>query len=338
MSLDAERFSAAHAEPVFFEGERQAIALREAGEVVSMPGTAGQIFAGLHLNRDFAGNRGIVRLGGMFEDVASQDLRYIGYQLAAANPENPILMMNLPAHDGSDPLTTAQRKAIVRGGDLSPVAASQAVAARTRLEGTTGIIATGQSTGARLVPDFARMAGEAGLVPEALAGFSPVGLDRRPSFMTAINFFVDGYLAQGKYHEGSDNLRLDLGLERFRSDMSEAGFRDTHSAVGNAAGIFEQDPSYLGFLLADSPLSDDGGFEAIAWAMDVNPDMRAAFVSGGLDKVTRWRRIEPRVKGLVDAYEGRLTWDVWPQDGHSMGIGAQQPRFAAAIRSLVGSL
>ncbi|MGH7489801.1 MAG: hypothetical protein ACREMY_29980, partial [bacterium] len=105
IGLEAERFSAAQVGPEFFEGERQDIALREAQEVITMTGDDGQRIAGLHFNRDFAGNLGIVRLGAMFDDLHGVDLRYIGYQLAAANPENPVLVMGLPAHWGSDPLT-----------------------------------------------------------------------------------------------------------------------------------------------------------------------------------------------------------------------------------------
>jgi hypothetical protein len=338
MSLDSEQFSAANVEPQFFEGERQAIALREAAEAIVMTGEDGQKLSGLHFNRDFAGNPAIVKLGGMFIDADNMEQRYAGYQLAVANPENPVIMMNIPAHGESDPLTPAQRKQIIGDRQVSLVAGSQAVAAMSRLEGTGEVITTGQSAGGRLAPDFTVKAGEMGLKPVALVGFEPAGLDKRPSLVTATAFFVDGFLAQRNYHEGTNNLRLDLGVERFKEDMAATGFHDSHDAFASGVGIFEKDPSYIAFLLANSPLSDGGGFEAIERAMDANPDMQAAFVSGGLDKVTRWRKIAPRVQQLTDAYEGRMSWNVWPYDGHSMGIGAQQPRFAAAVRSVMESL
>jgi hypothetical protein len=110
MLLDAERFSAGNVAPRFFEGERQAIALREASELITLNGEKGQRFSGLHFNRDFAGNLAIVSLRGMFEDVNDIGLRYTGYQIAAANPENPVLLINIPAHGDSDPLTVAQRR------------------------------------------------------------------------------------------------------------------------------------------------------------------------------------------------------------------------------------
>lgn len=338
MSLEADRFSAALTVPIMFEGERQDIALREAQEVITMPGDDGQRFAGLHFNRDFESNPAIVRLGAMFDDIHSEDLRYIGYQLAAANPENPVLVMGLPAHGGSDALTDAQRREIRTDRGLTLVANSLVTAAGPRLGDGAELVAVGQSTGARLAPDFTLMAGEAGFRPAAMVGFNSVGLDRRPSFSTFTNFVVDGVMGQKAYHEGFDNLKMDSGLARFKKDMAAAGFDKPHDALANAIGIFRTDPSYFGFLVARSPLSADSGFEAIAKSLDAEPEMLAAFVSGGVDKVTRWTRIEPRVRQLVDHYDGRLSWDVWPDDGHAMGISTQQPRFAAAIRSVVRSL
>lgn len=338
MSLDAECFCAANVKPQFFEGERQAIALREASEVVIMTGEDGQKLSGLHFNRDFSSNTAIVKLNGMFVDVDSVDQRYSTYQLAAANPDNPVITINIPAHGESDPLTPAQRKEILGGRQVSLVAASQAVAAASRLKECSDVAAIGQSAGGRLAPDFTVKAAEIGLNPVALAAFEPAGLDKRPSLVTFMSFFKDGFLAQKNYHRTDADRRLDEGLEKFSAELEEDGFDDAHNAVLNDIRIFSRSPSYIGFILTRSPLSDDGGFKSIERAMDVNPRMRAAFVSGGLDKVTRWRKIEPRAKRLVSLYRDRMSWDVWPDDGHSMGIGSQQPRFAAAVRTMLESL
>lgn len=339
MALPAESFSAANVKPLFFEGERQEIALREAAETITLTGDEGQKFSGLYFNRDFASNLAIVRLGGMMEDVGSIDLRYTGYQIAAANPENPVIMINLPAHGDSDPLTHNQRREILKNRSLIRLANSQAMAVRSVVSTETDMtIAVGQSAGGRLAPDFVIRAAQLGLEPKGLLGISLVGLDKRPSVATSLTFIVDGYLAQRNYHQNANNQKLDRGLADFREQMARSGFRYTHNTLVNDHRIFRRDPSYIGFLLANSPLSDDGGFMAIESAMDFNPRLQAAFVSGALDKVTRWRKIESQTLRLTNLYPERLSWDVWPNDGHSMGIGPQQPRFAACVRAVIESL
>lgn len=338
MFLDAESFSAANVSPLFFEGERQEIALREASELVTLTGEEDQKLSALYLNRDFASGLAIARLGGMFEDVGSTDLRYAAYQWAAAAPENPVLFVNLPAHGRSDPLTARQLKEVSDKRQLTLLAASQALASRSCLSETGGVIATGQSGGGRLAPDFATAAHELDWKVPALLGISVAGLDKRPSIATSAAFVADGFLAQYKYHRNAEDLKLDRGMGRFAAAMAEYGFRDTHNVLVNDYRIFRKDPSFFKMLFKGNPLSGDGGFEAIERAMDLNPDMHAAFVSGGLDKVIRWRKIVPQVRQLVNAYPERLTWEYWPEDGHSMGIGSQQPRFAACVRAVIESL
>lgn len=336
--LDAEKYSAANVSPQFFEGERQAIALREATELVSLRGDGDQLLAGLHLNRDYSSNLAIVWLNGMFEDVQSLSLRYAGYQLAAANPENPILVINIPAHGQADPLTPAQRQEILSKKQLSLVAASQAMAASRRLPQTSQVVVAGQSAGARLAPDFAVAVPELDIQPKALVGFNMAGLDKRPTIASSLAFLLDGYLLQYKYHRGAADRRLDEAMEvRFRRETERIGFYDQHNALVNDYRVLRQDPSYAAFLLAGSPLAADTGFTAIEQAMNVNAGLQAALVSAGLDKVTRWRKIEPRARQLANAYPGRLSWDVWPNDRHAMGIATQSPRIAAAIKSVIAA-
>jgi hypothetical protein len=221
---------------------------------------------------------------------------------------------------------------------LTRVAGSQAIAARRCLTATDEIVTVGQSAGGRLAPDFVVKAAEMGLESKGLLGISMVGLDKRPSLSTASAFVIDGFWAQHKYYRDPANTKLDRGMERFEMQMTAINFRSKHNALANDYRIFRKSPSYLMFLLARSPLADDGGFKAIERAMDSNPDLHAAFVSGGLDKVTRWHKIEPQVFKLASLYLDRFSWDVWPEDGHSMGIGSQQPRFAACVRTVIESL
>ncbi len=338
MVLDAKTFSAERVSPFYFEGDRQEAALREAAEVVTLKGEHGQRLSGLHFNRDYTTGLAIVWLTGMFEDLNGPAQRYTGYQLAAANPENPVLVINIPAHGGSDPLTAGQRREILKDKQVGLVAGSQAVAARTRLPGVNQIMGSGQSAGARLLPDFIVKAKELGIEPMALVGFNMAGLDKRPSIATALAFIVDGYLLQYKYHRGTANQKLDKAMQGFQDDMQRQGFHGGHNPVVNDYRIFRDEPSYLAWLFGSSPLSAGNGFAAIERAMDLNPYMQAQLVSSGLDKVTRWRRIEHQVGQLVEVYGDRMDWSVWPRDGHAMGIGPQLPRQSAAIKAVVDSL
>lgn len=335
--MSYERFCAANVDPLWFEDpERHDTAMRETIETVTLTGDGDQQFSGLHLNRDFSDKPAIVRLGAWFNDVTTPDLKYTAYQFAAANPENPVLLVDVPAHGTSDRLTPAQRREIVLTKQVSLVAASQASAARTRLADTSEIIVVGESAGARLSPDFAVKAGEIGLHPLVLIGFEMAGVDKRPSLACAAAFFIDGHLAQKNYHQGSDNRKLDDAFEiGFRPELAKFGY---HGEAYDLVEIFKKEPSYLGFLLARSPLADDGGFAALERALDTNQDMSASLVSAGLSKVSRWRKIKPQVDHLLTVYPSRVSWDLWPNDHHSMGIAPQQPRQAAFTRAVIDSL
>jgi hypothetical protein len=337
MYLHAEEFSAEQVKPEFFEGERRETLLRELSEVITLTSDSGQRFSALYWNRDFVSNPGMVVSGGMFEDMRSEHLRYMASQRAVRLPETPGLLIDLPAHGGSDRLTAAQRRG-ARRGDLRLVASSESSAVRNRWPNMGKLLAAeGRSGGGRLIPDLVAEMAELDLESQNMVLFQMIGLDERPSFMTAAMFVWDGYIGQSRYHQGSGNRRLDEGLEVFRADMAARGFKGKHNAVVNDARIFAEDPSYFGFLFADSPFSDDSGFVAIERAMETNPKMYAAFVFGALDKVTRWTRFALPFKQLMDAYPDRMDCFLWPFDGHAMGIASQQPRHAELVKEVVGA-
>lgn len=337
MTLNPADFTAANTAPRQFEDpERHRIAMREAIETVILTGENGQKFSGLHLNRDFTDQPAIVRLGGWFEDVEGDGLKYTAYQYAAYNPENPVILIDMPAHGQSDSLTAPQRRQIVRTGKVSGVASSQALAASSRLEESEDVVVVGESAGGMLASTFAIKMGKLGLKPLAIVGFEIAGVDKRPSLGLAASFLIDGHFMQRMYHKGPDNKRLDRAYELdFRQELARLGGESRSSSLMR---IFRVEPTYMGFLVVRDPLASDGSFEDIEQAMDLNPDMKAAFVSGSLSRIGRWKKIEPQVDRLLLYYPGRLSWQTWLNDNHSMGIAAQQPRQAKYTRAVIDSI
>lgn len=326
-----EAFDQAHTIPFQFEGERHDIAMREAVDTIRLTGEGGQQFSGLHLNRDHSGKPAIVRFGAWLSASNGPEAKYAAYQYAAANPDHPVLLVDMPAHGLSDRATSEQRREIFLSRRLSRIASSQAVAVSNRLPSASEVILLGDSLGGRVAPDVAIQAGRVGLKPVMLLGFDIAGVDERPSLGIAKAFFVDEAKTQRNYRQGADNERLDKAYEvGFKQGLVKDESYKLYS-------VYFKDLALIALIFARSPLASRSGFDSIEEALSVNPELLAAFVSGGLSKISRLAKIQHEIDQLT-ARQPRLTWDVWPNDSHSMGLAPQQPRFARYTQAKIATL
>lgn len=317
------------------ESEQLNSALRESQEPIQVAGIAGQQFSALHLNRQQTEAPSIVFCGQWFASVQTNDVRYAAFQQAIKNPGHQVLYVDMVSHGDSDKSSSDQRREAALHKGLSLLAKSQAEAIANYLEQPEEAIIGGISAGGRLAPEIALRLGEMGLRPSGLLGIEIAGVDKRSSLGCAVAYLLDGHFGQTKYHQGRANLVLDAALNRFERLQEELGEPGKDFSL---AELYKKDPWLLIFLMGRSPLASDGGFVAIEQAMEQSPNMQAAFVSAGLSRVSRWRKIAPGVNRLLARYPDRLSWQVWPNDNHAMGIGAQQPRIAAFTSSFISKL
>jgi len=327
-----ETFSAQNTEPYRFADEaRHEAALREADELVCLR-NRNQRFSGLHLNRDFSEGPVIVRVGSMNSASTTESQKYTAYQYAAAFPENPVISIDLPSHGGSDRHTIVQRaeRLIKKSGSLTAHAEAKAVHAY--LPNASEYIIIGDSFGAQLVPEFAIKIGELGLKPLLIMGFDMTGVNyfnTRKTFLRMNKARKSGHSA---YHDGEANGRLDEAFEDFCAEMNQLS---SNERVYNPFHVGKRDPVFTLLSLLRSSTNSESGMNALEKSLKCNEDMIAAMVSGGLSKICNWKKIQGRVELMKQMYGDRLSWDVWPEDSHSMSIAPQQPRSAAFAKHIV---
>ena len=317
----------------FTDQERHDTALREAIETVIFDTEDGQQFSGLHLNRDFSDKPAIVRRNAWMSSVLAPEQKYAGYQYAAANPEHPIVILDMPAHGYSSKLTKLQRKEILDTGDLGLIGAAQSESVVRKLGGVKELIETGDSLGARIAADAARKAGELGVRPLALIGFDMVGLERRKSIAVAKSFFITEWLQSKRlYKENPATQELEQAYEEgFKTELENAGFNGGFNMVD----IFRRDPKLLSFVVYKSPLATDSGVEALEKLLAAEQQIVVSLVVGGMSAICRWHKIQPTAERLERVHDGRIQFDVWPEDAHGMGLAPQQPRMAAYVSARV---
>jgi hypothetical protein len=328
-----EQFSAENVEPYRFDSaERHSTALREADEVITMDGPNGQSFSGLHLNRDFSEGPVIVRVGSMNSSSTTGAQKYTSYQYAAAFPESPVITIDLPSHGYSDRHTVAQRteRIIKKSGSRTAAAEAEAVAAY--MDSSSEYIVSGDSFGAQLVPDFAIKLGELGVSPRLIFGFDMTGVNYFNTRQTFVKMNKARKAGHSAYHRGAANERLDEAFDAFCEELDQFG---ENERVYNPFHVGKRDPVFTLLSVLRSATNGEAGMDALERSMELNDQMVAAMVSGGLSRICDWRKIEPRVDGLKQKFGDRFTWEVWPNDSHSMSIAPQQPRSIAFAKAVI---
>lgn len=327
-------FTAEAVEPVWFsDAERHEIAMREVSEQVYFTSDSGQRFSGLHLNRDYAGiSTPIVQLGSFMGASKTPDNRYRAYQYAVAEPERQFVILDMPSHGSSDPMTDAQRQETFRSKKLSKIGQAQAEGVRRFMPEAGSLIVTGDSLGAQIATDFTQHAPSLDLQPELLVGFDMAGTENRLSVSLSASYFIGETIIGKQYHRGPDNMKLESHLQRFRDELNARGVTDT---AFDPLATFKSDPLIGLFTIMRSPLANDAGLEVLDQALSENESLIAAMVSGGLSKVCRWQKIADKVQDLNVRYGERFSWDLWPNDSHTMGIGSQQPRMALFVSEVI---
>lgn len=325
-----EDFSVEKSSSFWFEDpERHQTAMREAVETLVLTADDGQRFSALHLNRDFSEKPAIVSFDAMFTGCNSPEQKYAAYQYAAANPDRAVLKIDMPAHGYSDALTDRQYKEITDDHKLKGIAQSHAEALRRRLPEADDVIAVGDSLGARGALDFAQVATNLGFQTLKMVGFDTVGLEERLTPAVSFSYFLQEWRKNRKLYYNEANQHLNDAYEdRFKGQLAEYGFENDFSMTE----VFKRDPRILGFVLANSPLAAKTGVESLKTVLENRPDFTADLVVGGLSSICRWRKIKPLAECLEKTFPGRVSFDVWPNDSHGMGLAPQQPRMAAFVK------
>jgi hypothetical protein len=169
---------------------RHSILMREASEVLVGRSDEGQQLSCVYANRDFESRTPILCLNSMFVDSGMAELKYAAYHPAAAFPDRPILILDLPAHGRSGRLTDSQFAGIVNTKSLEPVVKAEAEAAKRRLPDMSEAVVYGESAGALIALDFVKQIGKLGVKPEAILGVEPAGLESRPSVDVHASYFL----------------------------------------------------------------------------------------------------------------------------------------------------
>jgi pimeloyl-ACP methyl ester carboxylesterase len=273
----------------------------------------------------------------MQSSSTTEQQKYSAEQLAAANPEHPIVTIDLPSHGRSDRLTLSQRTEMVLGKSVAKVANSQAEAVVNYVgDNADQYIVTGDSLGAQLIPDFASKLGLLGLTPVLCVGFEMTGIDSYSSFGSAIKQYITNEgIGHQNYHTGKDNIKLDTAYERFKHELAAAGYDD---ALYSRFALWQRDPLFVASMFVRPPSSSESSWTALENALNDNPGMAVALVTGGLSKLCDQSLIKPKIAKFNKTYGERLVWDLWPHDSHSMSIAEQQPRAAAYTRARIKEL
>lgn len=316
----------------FSEPERHEAALRELDEPAFVIADSGQSFSGLFLNRDQTDETPIVVVGAFLTSSKTPDQMYTAYQYAATNPDRRVLLIDMPSHGMSSPMTSEQISEIYKTRTIYNIGSAQAEALADFMPDTPDFILAGDSLGARVAPDIATRLGRMGLKTELMVSFETVGIQKRLSVATAWDYVVGEHLIKPKLYNNPANDRLEANLDEFKADLEAAG---VETEAFSPLPVLKSDLRIGSMFLVRSPLSTTTGLRAIESAMDENPQLEAAFVSAALSKVSHWRKVEPAVKAMAERYPERLRWDLWQSDSHSMGLSTQQPRHAAYARDVI---
>jgi pimeloyl-ACP methyl ester carboxylesterase len=329
-----EAYAPQNIEPFWFEdSERHDTAMREAVETLVLTTDDGQRFSALHLNRDFSEKPPIVSLNAMFTGCNSPEQKYKAYQYAAANPERPIVALDMPAHGYSDRLTDVQYWEIIGRSGLTAIGCSLAEVLRGRLEDAQEMVVVGDSLGARIGFDFTDQASDFGFETSNIFGFDPVGLEDRSTLAVNVSYFAKEALRSRRLYTSEPNDRLNYGYETvFKRELAKRGFENNFSMMG----VFRTDPRILRFLVAGSPLAPGTGITSIKRMLLRQQSLTANMVVGGLSSICRQREVVPALEQVEDELFGdRLQHEVWPNDAHGMGLAPQQPRMAAFVRDML---
>jgi hypothetical protein len=320
----------------FNDPERHANAMREVSEVITLTGDNEQRFSGLYVNRDFSSAPLIAEPSQMFASCKSDEVKYIALQQAAANPEHPILIWDMPSHGDSYNLTPEQRRQIYIDREMGLLAHSQATAIRNHSSGFNKLILTGKSLGARIIPDLAIEASQFDIETQMIIGFEMVGLEERLSASVGAAFLITEAIKSRKNYTNNPRYsQLFKAYEDgFKKDLRKYSPEDNYKMIS----VYENDPSLLLFLLARSPLAADTGQKSLEKALDKDQNLQVSLVFGGLSSVCRLRKIQPVVDAIKRDFPDRFNYDIWPNDSHGMSLAPLQPQISKYTKKCLDQL
>jgi len=322
---------------MFDDMERHATAMREVGEQVIFEGEEGQRYSGLHVNRDFESQPAIIRINSMFGDSGRIDQKYIAYQYAAAFPERPFVLLDLPSHGNSDNLTPAQSKAIKERADLGQVASSQVKAVGERLPGVQKAALVGEALGARMATEFAGKACMYDIDVTDLLAVDMPGLQKRSSAAIGLGYLGNVLRSRSRYAKGEANQRLNANFtENFSKEFEQYGSVEKTTAA-KEAGVWKRDKSLFTFLFRNSPLANDMGYDSLKDALVLNNYLSLGLVFGGHSAVGKYTpQIEAKLTELAKRLpRHKIEWEVWPNDDQGIGYAHHSPRIVRVLRDQI---
>jgi hypothetical protein len=311
------------------EPERHRDLMREVLDVVSVKANGGQAFSALRLNRDQVDGRTPLVISGQFlASVCNPDRKWEGYQLAAHLPETPILLIDNPAHGRSDNFTVEQKLESLELKRFSKVGRAFLQVSRRVFSEAVTLDFEGCSAAGLGVMEMAWQAETQGFTPRKLVGLEPTGLERRSGISLSLGFFIREHLDQSRYAIDPAGAQLRASFKQFESELKNYGYQASDGI--STFSPLQRDGAFLipSFLFRNG-LATTAGFDALEVTLESEPDFSADFMSGLLSHISRWKAIEPRVNQLQARFPDRLSWQVWPNDNHSVGLASQQPRLAA---------
>lgn len=331
-----DQFNADVIAPFNFTGESHDTAMEELNETVMLQGSGGQSVSGLHMNRSASSNVQIVRVNSLGSSSATRQQKYVAYQLAAANPEHSVLMIDLFSHGYSDRFSSMQRAEMTRYKRLSRVGFSLASAVVAHSGASTDYVIEGDSFGAQAAVELCRGMRQLGAKPKLLIGFDMTGTNKIPARTEIMKRFKSssghGNMA---YHMGVGNRTLDQGYQEFSNELDKYGYQGPEYSWTT---VPKRDPFFVAGILTRSPISSDMALQTLHEVLSEDEQLAVAMVSGGLSRVCNWNIISPKVLSLLSSFEDRITWEVSRNDSHSMGIAEQQPRSAAYLKAQIAHL
>ena len=340
-SLETTAFSQADVEPFEFrDPERHELAMREAMDVLMVVDPkAHQEFSALLMNRDYIAPNTVPILvpGQYIGSVINPERKYEAYQLAAAFPNRPILLLDLPGNGRSDRFTEPQRQEILSDRRISRVARALLNGAKTQFSNATEIDVLGTSLGGLASLEMVAQAGQLDLKPRNFVGHEVVGLDenRHPIGLMYGFLWVDYWDNKNRYQKDAAGERLRQGYQGFIDELEKYGYRDGQYL--NDGGFYQKEgyrfPARM--MLFHSPIATTAGLAALELTLNQHPDFRAGFMNAGRSAVNIWPHIEPEARRLLSQYGDRLVWQLWPEDGHSVGTAPQLPRLTAFSQFII---
>lgn len=336
MNKPPESFEPAAINAFAFDDENQRnVVFQEVVDQQAVKADHDQQFSAIHANRDFGDEGSIVRLVSVFGNTGVTDQQYVAAQYAAAFPQREYIALDLPGHGKSDSLTTTQRKAIKKDGDLGLVAGAQLEAALKLNPNLNDIVLAGEGVGQLMAVEFAAQALQRGIAVRHIFGFDPMLEERSPLGLAA------SYLANAQKSRNERKQETDRAGEQKLEDAFSKEFTQAIQAFGPTSevtrpqhvAVMARERTILKFMFRKSSFTLGRGLETLEQVLDTDPKLRANMLFAGRSVVGRLTDpIQDKLDAIKLDTDGRLQYDVWPNDNQDIGLARHQPRLVAYVK------